>query len=114
MCYFVNPVDVSVCGDCNNTWFKWQTGSLCTQTKLEVFNRKVSMATGKSLIRKQEGEGAIKVGRLLETFEDQGASGRSSAAKKETSGKHTVPDVLKKKVSRSFGESPTQQKSTHQ
>ena len=110
LCSLVNPVDVSMCGNCNNTWFKWQTGSICTQTKLEVSNRKVSMATEKSLIRKQEGEGAIKVGRLLETFEDQGASGRSSDTKKETSGNHTVPDVLKEIVLRSSGESPAQEK----
>ena len=102
LCTLVNHVDVSACGRCGNTWFKWQTGSQSQgvrQSKSDLSSRKVPMATGRSLIRKEEGEGA-EVGKLLEGFGEKEAS----AAKEETRRKDSVPD-LRKKASMSAGES---------
>ena len=102
LCTLVNHVDVSACGRCGHTWFKWQTGSQSQgvrQSKSDLSSRKVPMATGRSLIRKEEGEGA-EVGKLLEGFGEKEAS----AAKEETRRKDSVPD-LRKKASMSAGES---------
>ena len=103
LCTLVNHVDVSACGRCGNTWFKWQTGSQSQgvrQSKSDLSIRKVSMATGRRRRKRGKKAKGAEVGKLLEGFGEKEAS----AAKEETRRKDSVPD-LRKKASISAGES---------